>query len=120
MAQILVIDDSAVIRNLLQEYLTDLGFTVDLAADGAEGMKKALAGDSLAVFCDMHMPTKNGYQVFREVSAKKPQLPFIMTDSLPGLLAEMARQEGAHRCLIKPFDLEQVKEALQLVRVPKT
>ncbi len=120
MMQILVIDDSAVIRSLLQEYLTDLGFVVDLAKDGNEGIAKALAGDYVAVFCDIHMPKKNGYQVYREVSTKKPELLFIMTDSLPGLLAEMARQEGAHRCLTKPFDLTQVKEALQPIVARRT
>ncbi len=119
MVRVLVIDDSAVIRNLLQEYLTDLGFEVDLARDGDEGVTRALAGDYAAVFCDIHMPKKNGYQVYREVSAQKPNLLFIMTDSLPGLLAEMARQEGAHRCLAKPFDLEQVREAVQSVQPHK-
>jgi two-component system nitrogen regulation response regulator NtrX len=118
MIKILVIDDSAVIRDLLREYLTDLGCAVDLAKDGQEGIRKALAGDYRVAFCDIHMPKKNGYQVFREVSAKKPELIFVMTDSLPGPLTEMAQKEGAHRCLTKPFDLEQVKEALQAVLSP--
>jgi len=120
MTKILVIDDSAVIRNLLQEYLTDLGYDVELAEDGQEGIKKALTDDYAVAFCDIHMPKKNGYQVFREVSAKKPDLLFIMTDSLPGVLAEMAQKEGAHRCLTKPFDLKQVKEALRGVLSPSS
>lgn len=118
MIKILVIDDSAVIRDLLREYLTDLGYAVDLAGDGQEGIRKALVGNYKVVFCDIHMPKKNGYQVYRQVSAEKPELFFIMTDSLPGQLAEMAQKEGAHRCLIKPFDLEQVKEALQAILSP--
>ena len=120
MVKILVIDDSAVIRNLLYEYLTDLGYAVDLASDGQEGIAKALAGDYRVAFCDIHMPKKNGYQVFHEVSAAKPGLLFVMTDSLPGPLAEMAQEEGAHRCLTKPFDLEQVKEALQAILAPSS
>jgi len=115
MIKILIIDDSAVIRDLLHEYLTDLGYDVDLARDGQEGINKALAGDYRVAFCDIHMPKKNGYQVFHEVSAEKPGLLFVMTDSLPGPLAEMAQKEGAHQCLTKPFDLEQVKEALKVV-----
>ncbi len=120
MTKILVIDDSAVIRDLLREYLTDLGCAVDVAEDGQEGINKALAGDYAAVFCDVHMPKKNGYQVFRSVSVEKPGLVFVMTDSLPGPLAEMAQKEGAHRCLIKPFDLEQVREALKAVLTPSS
>jgi len=111
--KVLVIDDSVIIRELLQEYLTDLGFVVHLAQDGQEGIEKALADDYLAVFCDIHMPKKNGYEVYRTVSAQKPGVTFIMTDSLPDELAEMAQQEGAQYCLTKPFDLNQVKELLQ-------
>lgn len=112
MANILVVDDSEVIRNLLEEYLTDAGFSVDLAIDGQEGIDMALAGDYQVVFCDIHMPRKNGYQVYREVSARKPELNFIMTDSLPDQLAEMAQSAGAHCCLTKPFDLDQIKRTL--------
>jgi CheY-like chemotaxis protein len=115
MLRILVIDDSTVIRNLLREYLTDLGYSVDLAGDGQEGINKALAGDYSVIFCDIHMPRKNGYQVFREVSARRPELLFIMTDSLPDELAAMAEKEGAQYCLTKPFDLDQVTAALQAV-----
>jgi len=120
MAKVLIIDDSAIIRDLLREYLTDLGHVVYQAKDGQEGIEKALAGDYAAVFCDIHMPKKNGYQVYREVSARKPELVFIMTDSLPDQLAEMAQKEGAHHCLTKPFDLEQVKETLQEILSPST
>ncbi|HWR82637.1 MAG TPA: response regulator [Candidatus Deferrimicrobium sp.] len=115
MSKILVVDDSEVIRNLLRDYLADMGHTVDLAHDGQEGIEQALANDYSVVFCDIHMPKKNGYQVFREVSARKPDLFFVMTDSLPGPLAEMARQEGAHCCLTKPFDLKQVQQTLEQI-----
>ena len=113
MHRILIIDDSQVIRSLLQEYLTESGYRVDLACDGQEGIDMALAGDYDVAFCDIHMPRKNGYQVFSEVSRLRPNISFIMTDSLPDQLAEMATSEGAHCCLTKPFDLDQVKETLE-------
>lgn len=102
MRKILVVDDSEIIRSLLAEYLTDLGYEVDLATDGADGIQKALAGDYHVVFCDIHMPRKNGYEVYKEVVHHKPELRFIMTDSLPDQLAEMAQQAGACCCLQKP------------------
>lgn len=113
MANVLVVDDSEVIRNLLSEYLTDSGYTVDLAVDGQEGIDKALEGNYRVVFCDIHMPRKNGYQVYTEVSSRRPDIFFIMTDSLPDQLAEMAQSAGAHCCLTKPFDLDQVRRTLQ-------
>lgn len=120
MGKILVIDDSDVIRNLLDELLTDMGWEVDLAEDGSRGIKLALAEDYMVVFCDIHMPRKDGYQVYREVSAQKPELPFIMTDSLPDQLAEMAQAAGANYCLLKPFTLEQVREALRVIKSPSS
>lgn len=113
--RILIIDDSQVIRSLLEDYLTDLGYEVDLAFDGADGIEKALKGDYAVAFCDIHMPRKNGYQVYTEVSSAKPEMAFIMTDSLPDELAEMAEKAGAHCCLTKPFDLEQIKSTLAAV-----
>ncbi|HOD66167.1 MAG TPA: response regulator [candidate division Zixibacteria bacterium] len=113
MARILIIDDSEVIRNLLEEYLTDAGYEVETACDGREGIDRALGGDFDVAFCDIHMPHKNGYQVFREVRRRKPGMAFIMTDSLPDQLAEMAQNEGAHCCLTKPFDLNQVRRVLE-------
>ncbi len=116
---ILIVDDSLVIRELLSEYLTDRGYAIDVAINGQDGIDKALAGDYQLVFCDLHMPKKNGYQVFTEVNKIKPDLKFIMTDSLPDELAAMASDAGACGCLTKPFDLHEVSakvnEALEIV-----
>jgi len=117
MDKILIIDDSEVIRNLLKEYLMESGYKVELAIDGQEGIEKVLANDYFAIFCDIHMPRKNGYQVFRETISSKPYLHFIMTDSLPDELAEMAINEGARQCLTKPFDLNQIREVLDKISV---
>ena len=115
MKKILIIDDSEVIRNLLKEYLMDFGYKVELAVDGREGIEKVLANDYAAIFCDIHMPYKNGYQVFQEAISAKPDAHFIMTDSLPDELAEMALNEGARQCLTKPFDLNQIKDILKKI-----
>ncbi len=113
MTKILIIDDSEVIRHLLQEYLIDIGYDVDMAVNGLDGIEKALAQDYRIIFCDIHMPKRNGYQVFKEVSAKKPGTAFVMTDSLPDHLAEMAEKAGACRTLTKPFDLNEVKATIE-------
>lgn len=115
MTKILIIDNSEVIRNLLTEFLTDMGFEIELAVHGQEGIDKALSGDYDLVFCDIHMPKKNGYQVYCEVSEIKPELPFIMTDSLPDNLADRAVAKGAIACLAKPFSLEQIKEVIEKI-----
>lgn len=113
MPRILIVDNSQIIRDMLKEYLTDIGYEVDLAADGQEGIEKALVNEYDVVFCDTHMPRKNGLQVYLTVSEKKPNLPFIMTDSLPDSLSETALNRGAVACLIKPFNLNLLKTTLE-------
>ena len=119
MARILIVDDSEVIRNLLSEYLIDLGHEVETAVNGQEGIDRSLADGFDLVFCDIHMPRKNGYQVFSEVRAKIPDCKFVMTDSLPDRLAEMAQNNGAHCCMTKPFDLDEVRQVVENLLVPE-
>ncbi len=113
MINILIVDDSEVIRNLLSEYLSDLNYAVDVAIDGLDGIEKALSGDYQIVMCDIHMPRKNGFQVLKAVSSVKPETMFIMTDSLPDKLSEMAQKAGAYCCLKKPFDLAEIKDTVE-------
>ncbi|MDH4157950.1 MAG: response regulator [candidate division Zixibacteria bacterium] len=118
MAKILIVDDSEVIRNLLTDFLADLGHTVDCAIDGQEGIDKALSNEYAVVICDVHMPKKNGFLVFTEISAKKPETEFVMTDSLPGDLAAQAQAAGVQHLLAKPFDLDQLQDTLERVLRP--
>ena len=113
MPRILIIDNSQIIRDMLGEYLDDLGYEVDMAVHGQEGIEKGLANDYDVVFCDTHMPKRNGLQVYLAVSEKKPNLPFIMTDSLPDDLSEEALNRGAVACLLKPFNLDLLKTTLE-------
>ena len=115
MARILIVDDSEIIRNLLTEYLSEQGHQVDSANDGRCGIDQALDGDYDLILCDIHMPRKNGFQVFTEVTAARPTSRFIMTDSLPDELAQMAQEAGAHGCLTKPFDLDEVTRTIDQV-----
>lgn len=120
MVKVLVIDDSKVIRNLLTDYLNDLGYVVELAIDGQEGIEKAVNNDYNIIICDIHMPKRNGYQVYNAIIAEKPDISFIMTDSLPGDLAKKSEDAGVKYLLTKPFDLEQLKETLdKIIQISK-
>lgn len=117
MLKILIVDDSEIIRNLLLEYFEEKGYYADYAEDGLEGLEKALNGDFHIIFCDIHMPKRNGYVVLKEVLAQKPYTRFVMTDSLPDELADLAQEEGAHCILTKPFDLDEVDAIIDEITV---
>lgn len=119
MAKILVIDDTGVMRNLLSEFLSDEGHDVDTAINGDDGIVKATEGDYAIVFCDLHMPKKNGYQVYEKVSEVRPEQRFVFTDSMPDAFTEELVETGRFYVLRKPFDLEQLRQVLAEL-VPST
>ena len=115
MIKFLIIDDSEIIRSLMIEYLEEKGFKVEYAVDGLEGYHKAIENDYDVIFCDIHMPKKNGFQVMCDVFKVKPDSHFIMTDSMPDELAELALENGACCILTKPFDLDEVDAVIEKI-----
>ena len=113
MARILVIDDSQIIRDLMVDFLPELGHQVETAADGAAGLERLREGGWDLCICDMHMPKKNGFQILSEIGEDKGNMQFIFTDSLPDELHEKIAQSSEYLCLRKPFDLDQLRETLE-------
>jgi two-component system response regulator ResD len=111
-AKILIIDDSEVIRNLLTEFLGELGHQLDSAVDGAEGLEKASSGEYDLFICDVHLPKMNGYQLLTELGETRGMTPFIFTDSLPDEIADKIHETTGFICLRKPFDLHQLTEVV--------
>jgi len=109
MARILIIDDSAVIRQLLTECLGEQGHQLDIAVDGIEGLSMARTGAYDLCICDIHLPKKNGYQILTELGDDRGNTQFIFTDSLPDELYERIQTSTRFACLRKPFGLEQLR-----------
>ena len=112
MAKILVIDDSRVIRDLLTDFLTDLGHVIELAVDGSQGVAMALQNEYDVIICDVHMPRKNGTRVHDEIREAGLKTPMLMTDSLPGDVSEQPKKKRFEYLLSKPFDLTELKTIL--------
>jgi CheY-like chemotaxis protein len=113
MAKILIVDDSAVIRDLLTEFLSEAGHFVEAAEDGNVGLEKARAGDYHLCICDLHLPGRNGYQLLTELGSDRGNMQFVFTDSLPDGLYQQIQETTPYLCLRKPFDLEQLRRIIQ-------
>lgn len=105
--KILVVDDSATVRQQVRAALADTGFEIVEAADGVEGLDTILArGDLAAVVCDVNMPRLGGLQMLEMLNAKGkvPTLPVVMltTEGQPALM-QQAKAAGARGWLVKPF-----------------
>jgi two-component system, chemotaxis family, chemotaxis protein CheY len=116
--KVLVIDDSASVRQQISHALVEAGFEVIEAIDGLDGVAKIEAHPDLAmVLCDVNMPRMSGLELVETllVDDKYAQLPIVMltTEGHPSLI-QRARQAGAKGWIIKPF-----KPALLVATVRK-
>ena len=103
--KILIIEDEKLLADSLKMLLERKGFEVEVAYDGETGEEYAELGVYDLLILDVMMPKMNGYQVARQVRAKRCSTPILMLtarssleDRIEGLNA------GADYYLTKPFD----------------
>jgi response regulator RpfG family c-di-GMP phosphodiesterase len=112
--RILVVDDEIVIRELLFDILTDEGFVVELACNGRQALDIILGSDDfLVLFTDIMMPEMDGIELIREARKVVPKIvPIVMTGFATLETARAAVKEGAYDYVLKPFNLSEVKLAV--------
>jgi CheY-like chemotaxis protein len=104
---ILIIEDDAIMREALVDWLQAAGYGVRKAADGNAGLAALKFGAPALVVTDIHMPGTNGAMVIAELKRVYPEIPVIAISCLfnsgHGLDADAAIALGAARALAKPF-----------------
>lgn len=117
-ASILTVDDSASVRLTTTIALSNAGYAVTEAADGAEGLQKIQAGAFDLIVTDLNMPNMNGLEMIEAVR-KLPAhtgLPIIfLTTESDGALKARAKEAGATGWMTKPFDPEQLVKIVRKV-----
>ena len=115
---VLIVDDSAAIRKILQRVLAltnlPLGKVVE-AADGREAMEVIKQRTFGLILSDINMPNMDGLQLLREIrsSEKWKHVPVVMisTEGSQTKVMEAVRL-GAQGFVRKPFTADQIKEKL--------
>jgi two-component system cell cycle sensor histidine kinase/response regulator CckA len=119
---ILVVDDEAAIRSLVQRSLEPLGYTVLLAEHGGQAMDVLQRSpDPISlVLLDLAMPVMDGADAAAELQRRWPDLPIVVMSGLADQDAlrrlERVRIAGF---VPKPFAPEQLAQAVALARRPK-
>ena len=106
MADILIVDDSATVRNEVSSFLAGNGISVDTAIDGQDGLEKIQRGSFKLVICDVNMPRMDGLTMCEKVrAAGKTGLHIIMltTESDPSM-KERGKAAGVKGWIVKPFN----------------
>ena len=101
--RVLVVDDSAVLRDRVRVALEGAGLTVvGEAADGAHALTQASTRDPDVVLMDLHMPGMDGIQAALALQRQQPQLRVVLwTGEDDAELASAVRQSGAHAGVAK-------------------
>ena len=116
-ASILTVDDSPSIRVAIKIALTNAGYTVTEAANGAEGIEKAQAAAFDMIITDLNMPVMDGLTAARAIRADErwKKLPIVMltAKAMPDD-QQKCIDAGANDHMSKPIDVDKL---LSLVRV---
>ena len=121
MSRVLVMDDEADARMLIEEILESAGYEVVLAADGLEGMRQYHSMPFDLALIDLFMPNREGLETIKELKQQSSDFPIIAIsgDSMALTLLSIAQRLGATEVLQKPFLPEELLEAIKHVLQPK-
>jgi len=121
---ILVADDDAAIRTVLNQALSRAGYTVRLTSNANTLWRWVSSGDGDLVITDVVMPDENIFDVLPRMKKLRPDLPvLVMSAQNTFMTAIKASEKGAYEYLPKPFDLKEltsiVSRALEEPKVKK-
>ena len=119
--RILVIEDNRMAASSLAMFLTQTGYTVEVAYTGTEGLEKAQRFRPDVVLCDIGLPGSDGYDVAR-VLRSDPELGRIHLIAITGYARqadrERARAAGFDLHLSKPVNLDELNRILAAAPAP--
>lgn len=111
--RILIADDEAVIRELLQRFLSELGYEALVASDGEEALLSILHDRPSLVLMDVYMPKRSGLDVLLKMRAEGISTPVIV---ISGYANAAFVQDGlalGAEFLPKPIDLADLESAVK-------
>ena len=108
--RILVVDDELVVRTGIAQVLERLGFSVQLAASGEEGLKIMTSWPAGIVLLDVRLPDMDGLEVLKRLSLDYPETLVIMITGYPNIEGAVESiKHGALDYLVKPFHLHHLE-----------
>jgi len=113
MPRVLVIDDEAVIRDLIAEILADAGFDVTSAASATDGLEELGSHRFDIVVSDIVMPGLTGIELLEQVRLQRPSLPVVLvTGAGTHAMLTDALSGGADGLVMKPFSHAELVRAV--------
>lgn len=115
MKKILVIDDEAALRDLIELVLRRENFQVRTAEDGSTGLKELASFQPDLVLLDLMLPDYSGYDLCKEITTKQA-VPVIMLSAKNEIIDKVLGLElGAEDYMTKPFDNRELIARIKVV-----
>jgi DNA-binding response OmpR family regulator len=112
--RVLVVEDDRKVASFIQTGLSQEGYAVDVLNAGGDAGEQAQTIDYDAVVLDLMLPGRSGFQVLRDIRARKASLPVLILtakDSLDDRIAGL--DAGADDYMTKPFALAELSARLR-------
>jgi two-component system, OmpR family, copper resistance phosphate regulon response regulator CusR len=114
--RILVVEDDRKVASFIHDGLAQEGYAVDVLHDGSHAGEQANALDYDAVVLDLMLPGRSGFQVLRDIRARKAALPILILTAKDSLEERVAGLDsGADDYMVKPFALAELSARLRAV-----
>ena len=111
--KILLVDDNAVVRDMLVDLVGSLGYAADAASSGAEALALFDQNHYDIVLTDLLMPGMSGWEVLAAVRQRNPRIPVvIITGTAPTVDDPRAAQPGV-AVLRKPVDVKALDDTIK-------
>jgi len=114
--RILIVEDEPAMVQGLRDNFEYEGYEVISAADGADGLNRAIADQPDLVVLDVMMPKMSGLDVCKQLKARKPSLPIIMLTARGQEIDKVVGLElGADDYVTKPFSIRELMARVKAV-----
>lgn len=119
MKPVLIVEDEAIMRESLRDWLKDGGYEVETAEEGEEALEKIAKKEFGVAVLDLRLPGKDGLEVLKEATEKDPKIKGIVITAYPSVeTAVEAMKMGAIDYIVKPFAPDALERAIQEVLGP--
>lgn len=106
---ILLAEDDPDLSDLLSLHLSDLGYRIDVVADGALALQKALGQAYALIILDLMLPGMNGLEVCKQLRASQRPTPILMLTAKSEEVDKILGLEvGADDYMTKPFSIREL------------
>jgi DNA-binding NtrC family response regulator len=111
--KVLIVEDEAVVRESVRDWLVEDGYEVDVAENGEEALKKIKKEEFGVIVLDLKLPGIDGLQVFEQAKELKPETKGVIITAYPSKeTKEKAKRLGLMDYLAKPFKVEDLEKLI--------